>query len=394
MKKACAAAVRASKTAAQGADVYSGAALASLAEVLRSQFGCCAEMSAYQLRDRGATSDMAHPGYVVVSTGSAKVFVPFYLVDMIALGDRFADLLQLGESIRVSGGSVYCLSGSSCQIGAVPHVSDLDFCEYVPKLDAASIARLTLSASQASLPALLRVALGNGQTWAHPWKADLLATPRHDEHLLATLEGAAFRQCVYLTDLPGLGPLEATNLLLKLNYANPEASAAAGASFAYQEIAVSATDWAPRNLADPVRLGDYIRFLAESADTFLASSHEKPRGFIKALRRLLSLARLAFDGGAATRLAKVLVERGAPLASLHDSCELYATLLRDDREFLNVHGDELTTRIQTLRAQLVLPGAAVWADSDQAALVSFVNDEFLVAHQCAVALRAALEIAP
>lgn len=75
-------------------------------------------------------AEAAAPGYLLRAGAGLKVHVPVHLFDDVPYDEVLDELLRLGATIRTGGGAL-CLSGSSAVYGALEHIGDCDFCEYL-----------------------------------------------------------------------------------------------------------------------------------------------------------------------------------------------------------------------------------------------------------------------
>ena len=161
-----------------------------------------------------------------------------------------------------------------------------------------------------------RLDLGEGNVWVRPWggivaDADM---PRMIANLRTAMTTASFRQCKFVASVPSLGVLEATNVLLLLDYAALESSEA-GRSFAAQEVPLASDGWTPRELSSPLALGEYICWLVRTAGDLCDKSRAEPRAVVKAARRALSAARLLFLRRETEQLVRLLGNDAARLAA-------------------------------------------------------------------------------
>jgi len=147
-------------------------------------------------------------------------------------------------------------------------------------------------------------------------------------------------------------------MILDVDYSMPEAAPEASKSFAFQEVAVSGYAWSPRDLADPIRLGEYLRWLVMNADSQYEQSYVSPRSIIKAIRRLISACRLMMLGPEVDELLDLLRNEGALLGALHDRCALYEALASYKGVPLNAVRASLRDTIVAFRKELA-SGAAV-----------------------------------
>ncbi|MDM0116688.1 hypothetical protein QTI66_31615 [Variovorax sp. J22R133] len=330
-------------------DLAGAKELEEFRKIIKGHWHVFAQAAAWKMRSQGASANSEQIGYVVFPVSGNNVFVPFFLHDMMPLARELRKMAALGARIQVDPGSVICLSGSACQFGKIRYISDLDFCEYVPKLDHNSKDRLSELASRrdAQGPQLLSLSLGQHTTWKAPWAENLSSSDVVDK-----LQAAPFRQCIFVAELASLGVFEVTNLILDLDYGVPEAGSEAARSFAFQEVSISEVAWTPRDLSDPLRLGAYLAWLVENAAEHIAASGKSPRLIVKAVRRLLSACRLMMLGTEVDELIKLARNDGALLASLQDRCQLHASLFVMNRTDLNKIRKRLEFSIDKLRSEL------------------------------------------
>lgn len=323
-------------------------------DVVRGHWHAFAQISAWHLKEHGAHTDSRRLGYVVLPVNGVEAHIPFFMTDMMPLGGDLKDMVALGAEVRLSPGSVICLSGSTCQVGKVRQIADLDFCEYVPRLNADSSERLAIWASRddARGPHLLRLSLGAGTAWSAPWSGNLRDPTVPSTVVLSKLQDAKFRQCVFVAEVSRFGVLEVTNVILDLDYAMPEGAPEATNSFAFQEIAISGAEWTPRDLSDPIRLGEYLIWLVQNARKQSEESRASPRTVIKAMRRMISASRLLMLGPEVNTLVDLLRKDGALLASLQDRCKLYKTISASPGSQLDGVRAGLRSTIKSIRSDL------------------------------------------
>jgi hypothetical protein len=312
--------------------------------------------------------EVNHPGYVVVRAGELRVFIPFFVASIFPHGALLAAIGKLAKQIRVGTDSVICISGSACQLGLGVPVADLDFCEYVPQADREVPERLLKKLCEESTEALgFRLTLGEGKDkeWLRPWPDCFSGDGNAAEvsELRNAVLDASFRQCGFVADVSSLGVLEATNVVLLLDYAHRE-FAEASRSFAAQEVPIAEACWAPRDLGSPLALGEYIVWLIGSASTLCDESKTNPRAVVKAARRTLSATRLLFWKKQADTLSAMLREDAARLAALLDRCQLHAAISTINEPGMQSRSAKLRDSIDRLRGS-----AAVDAD-DYSALTA------------------------
>jgi hypothetical protein len=322
--------------------------------IVRGHWHAFAQISAWHLKEHGARVDSSRLGYVVLPVNGVEAHIPFFMTDMMPLGGDLKDMVALGAEVRLSRASVICLSGSTCQVGKVRQIADLDFCEYAPRLDAESSERLATWAcrSDARGPRLLRLTLGADAAWSAPWSKNLLDPTMPSAIVLSKLQDAKFRQCVFVAEVSRFGVLEVTNVVLDLDYAMPESAPEATNSFAFQEIALSGAAWTPRDLSSPIRLGEYLIWLLGSARKHCEESRASPRAVTKAMRRMISACRLMMLGPEVDTLVDLLRRDGALLASLLDRCKLYKAIQASPGRQLDAVRGALQATIKSIRSDL------------------------------------------
>ena len=291
------------------------------------------------------------------------------LAEMIASGELSAlarpgadlkAMCDLGARLRIGTDSVICVSGSACQLGLGLPVGDLDFCEYLPTGDDNVPERLSQKLVERSKQALcFQLDLGEGNIWVGPWRdvgadADM---PRMIASLRTVMTTALFRQCKFVACVPSLGVLEATNVLVLLDYAALESSEA-GRSFAAQEVPLASNGWIPRDLSSPLALGEYIVWLVRTECVQCDESQAEPRAVVKAARRALSAARLLFLRRETEQLVCLLGNDAARLAALFDRCQLYAAISNSDDEAMQEFTAELLHSIAQIRRSNMLDDSA------------------------------------
>ncbi|MDM0110582.1 hypothetical protein QTI66_00390 [Variovorax sp. J22R133] len=311
--------------------------------------------------------DDVQPGYVVVRVGDVRAFVPFFSASIFPHGQLLKELCELGDRLQVGSDSVICISGSMSQLGLGLPIGDCDFCEYLPNGDRAIAERLTSKLVNLS-PHLVctRVVLGHDATWRPPWNGE---GEDLTQQLRLEIEGAEFRQCTFLASVPSLGVMEATNLLLLLDFADRE-SAEAHRSFAYQEMPLARDGWVPRQLASPLVLGEYVDWLVNTASELCGKARKEPRACVKAARRALSASRLLFLHRHSDALVRLLSDDAARLAALFDRCHLYAEISSIADEAVKSLADDLAISISQLRESDLVTDCSKLSELESAAFVA------------------------
>jgi len=234
------------------------------------------------------------PGYLVRSFGASTIRVPFHLFDDIPADDVLDELLRIATDIGAPGG-IICLSGSSAVYGALQHVGDCDFCEYLDadaQPDVVAAACETLRTIDG--PSLVALELtGRGDSvWAvsRPWAAPVI--PKEQSTSARSLMAHYFAETSFE------GALEVTKLMIPLSSSDP---AAKKRSFPAQEMPVAdAGSWVPRVLNEPQEISDYVAFLRDDVKKH-RSAHPS-----KAVKRAFSLARILFLDEPANEILKFL----------------------------------------------------------------------------------------
>lgn len=321
------------------------------------------------------------PGYVVFRVGDLRVFVPFFLANIFPHGELLQAICNVGARLQVGTDSVICISGSGCQLGLDLPVGDLDFCEYLPNGDTSIAQRLFNKLVEQSPDALcFRMVLGNDKVWLRPWTRGDKTGDEEPllEQLRAALSAAAFRQCQFVANVPNVGVLEATNVLLMLDFSSREAAEAAR-SFAGQKVPIAPDGWTPRELASPLALGRYVAWLVDSAAQHCSDSTAEPRSIVKATRRALSVTRLLFLGEESRRLVQLLDDGAARLAALHDRCRLFGAISCISDDALQAFTVELRRSISQLRGLSDVMDTSLCAalTSDEVAELGDIRDKSL-----------------
>lgn len=300
--------------------------------------------------EASAEVDDNQPGYVVFRVDELRVFVPFFVANVFPHGEILKAICELGAQLQIGTDSVICVSGSACQLGLGLPIGDLDFCEYLPAGDARIADRFLSRLFDLSQQALcFRLTLGEDKVWVRPWPTDLAAGgPAIATELRTAMTGAGFRQCAFVADVPSLGILEATNVVVLLDYAALE-SLEANRSFAAQEAPLARESWTPRELTSPLALGAYVIWLIDSAYSLCDQSQSEPRAAVKAVRRAFSATRLLFLRKETDELANLLGKDAARLAALFDRCRLYSSISKIPEQVMREHAAKLRLSIDQVR---------------------------------------------
>jgi hypothetical protein len=218
-------------------------------------------------------AEAAAPGYLLRDGAGLKVHVPVHLFDDVPDDDVLEELLRLGATIRTGGGAL-CLSGSSAVYGALEHIGDCDFCEYLDG-DAAddlryAADRVCAVSSPDVVPLAITGSVG-GTKWKiqRPWPTPVLTDDR--------AAGADALKGHYFGNTGFTGALEVTKLML------PRRSWTQ--SHPAQELPM---EWVPRTLDEPREIQRYVAFLTRAVRDY---AHKNP---IKGIKRAFSLARVLF----------------------------------------------------------------------------------------------------
>ena len=282
-----------------------------LAAALRAIFDALALASA---REVDAEFDPEVSGYVIRPVGSAKIRVPYHLVDVLLAGPALEELLTLAAAIRSHHDAIICLSGSSALAEIVDVVGDVDFCEYVAEdgrrhtlvdgiRHAEQLATDEVVCFAAHLFALhyedtkRRNAVVDRASVKWPWTKP----PSENHEMQRLLPRARKAKFDYLAHTQSEGLLVATDIVLLIGDDHDHTLLE---SHAGQEVPLgSAGSWVPRLFADPVEIGRYVTFLCDEVER-LASDDPG-----KAAKRAIALARLLAHDRDADALADSLKER-------------------------------------------------------------------------------------
>lgn len=206
------------------------------------------------------------------------VHVPIQFADLFPTQKTLEELIELAEDVRAMTDSTICLSGS--HVFGIPSSVDTDFCEYVlhtGKRLAGSFIRL--AAQRTSICVTV-------QHCASTLVGSEIQTKILD--LCKTDPGNIGSECTctsrqwyfeYFCRVPS-APTLVTNLCVHEKDYEEESI------WAYQEAAIVAAGQPLRQLADPLQLGRYVRYLREETGKYRT---DKP---LKALKRALPLCRI------------------------------------------------------------------------------------------------------
>lgn len=210
------------------------------------------EVVAVKARARAAANNLLEvasefPGYLIYNHSNVRIFFPWLIVDDLPPKEILDYLIRLATKIKACSMSFTCLSGSTLYFNSLRSISDIDFLEYEvnPELD----------------PPRDRASV------------DLAVVKRRPNYI------------EYVTETPFYGAVEVTNKLVEID-TKKTGLAAAPESSAFQEAPLVGT---PRELYDPIALGEYIRYLARDTLTFF---DKRPA---KIAKRLLPLSRIIED---------------------------------------------------------------------------------------------------
>lgn len=224
-----------------------------------------------------------HPGYLSRSCGDVMVHVPFPLVFAFPGERQLSDILALARTVSVGRDGCVCISGSSCFLGGITVVGDLDFCEYV--FDGNELPTRVMRLIESGRDAML-CKVQCGRPFVAPWANCRQALQEFIEQgRPAPGERTRRLKLDFCGITETLGLLPASNIVIWLDPAAPEDGNALD-SFAHQEAVIDRGNGVARTLVNARRLGAYLVFLRGQIDLFLPSSP------VKSLKRALSLCGL------------------------------------------------------------------------------------------------------
>lgn len=231
----------------------------------------------------GWEADQGSPGYLVRTSRSTAMKVPFHLVPVFPTTEHIEDVWKISRKIKSAPSSVLCISGSVNLYGALGGYNDLDFCEYLNHSDSAVVEGIIEKIKSPQNPYCLEAKL-SGQKFLKPFDLELFSTVaaginiEHPERSHGKLD--------FVVADDDLLPHDVTNVLIFCD--DYGKSAAKVRTFAAQEAILDEAVWSPTKLTNPFDLGRYINWLVEEMLT-LASEGKH----LKALKRALSFSRVS-----------------------------------------------------------------------------------------------------
>jgi hypothetical protein len=245
-----------------------------------------------------AVADKAHPGYLITSVDGVQLHVPFHLFETLPAAGMLQELAEIAKAVRANESSTICISGSCASYSKFGVVSDIDLCEYVGggharTVFAGAIARAEGIDGDSLLcfglhlfdlrynAAAQRNDLVTRRSTFRPWSSP----PSRDTAFTALLPTARKAKFDFLADTRSEGMIVVTNIAFITDGLRDHVLLE---SYAAQELPLgSGGSFVPRQMAEPLALGRYVRFLCDEIDHTLSQNH-----FAKAAKRAHSLARL------------------------------------------------------------------------------------------------------
>ncbi len=281
----------------------------------------------------GYTLDKDHPGYLIRFEPPMLFRVPYHVLPTFPSGDELEALWRLSRAIRSGDRSAISISGSNVMRKVFDLVGDVDFCEYFPINDIGGFDKIASNMDGNDRVACLRLALA-GKEWRYPWGSDRPTKDFFAKTIDSSDKDASTMKVDYVGDVDYIGVTEITNLIIAVD----EDGNSAGfiKTFAAQEAPLVPIDWLPNQMNDPIEMGRYITFLANSIVTL-----SKKGDMRKCLKRCASLSRVLFVPDITEEIVNLADKSTILLHHKLSELEKLSTLLKP-------HADDRSLRLREL----------------------------------------------
>lgn len=264
-------------------DFRSGSHFGNITAALNRYYKLLARVEGETLS--GWHADGSHAGWLLQTKHPIFIRVPVHLAALFPTSEYLDDLFEVSNVVRTANNSILCISGSNSVKNILDIADDIDFCEYVP-FDKESVSQSIVDkASRTDEFICHNIKLNSEKYETNSLPPDAIRTAMDQVDPMSP-ESATIK-LDYIVTMRDSRAYDASTVLIACD--NQFKSAGFKATFAHQEVHISASDTVPIELDDVMELGRYVLWLLGQVKKYRDDGN-----IPKMLKRALSLTRVCW----------------------------------------------------------------------------------------------------
>lgn len=272
--------------------ISSGSHFQNITKALHNFYRLIAEIEGETLG--GWEADKTHAGWLLQNRYPVFIRVPAHLAALFPTTQYLDELFSVSSRVRTSSKSIVCISGSNSVKNILDIVDDIDFCEYIPFTSDDAIGAVMQKISQDE-DVICRLVKVNSESFApdkdKPEKISLALS-----QVDPSSPSCSTFKLDYVVRLPDKRAYDASSVMIACD--SDFRSAGFQATFAHQEVHISASDTVPIELDNVMELGRYTVWLLSQVEKY-----KREDNIAKMLKRALSLTRVCWMQGYTSEIA-------------------------------------------------------------------------------------------